>query len=185
MVHDNVLKVIFGLGLVTSLIFYHLTSYFKPVSLTDFYDVFKIAQATLSAIFGFIIVFNPVTTRFFLRNRYIAGNYMGKSSEYSDEEGKLRPEHIEQFIISQNIFETIVSGQSFQKNSNELIATWEGKLIKIEGSTFIFALELSSKRQEEFGTLKLSVINKNEMVGFYYSGNPKNKNIPKFYAKKV
>ena len=154
------------------------------MTVSDIYGIFKIAQVSISAIFGFIIVFNPFVTKLLLRNYYIAGEYKGISSGYLNDEGNEKPDHIEFYTIIQNVFETFISGQSFREDSNELIATWEGKLVKTEGNTFYFAMELSSRRGE-FGTLKLSSKNETEMVGFYYSGNPENKNVPNFIAKKI
>ena len=183
-ISNNIQKIVFAIGIIVSLLFYHVTNYFiKSISISDLYDIFKITQTVISAILGFIVVFNPFISKLLLRSYYIAGNYEGESGGYKDENDKIKPNHVELFTISQNIFDSYISGQSFRKNNNELISTWEGKLIKIEGKTLYFATELST-RKGEFGTLSLSLKNKSEIIGFYYSGNPENKIVPYITAKK-
>ncbi len=147
MVSNNVLNIFFAVGLIIALVVYHLTNYFvENISVKDIYAIAKIAQTVVSGIVAFLFIFNPLATKLILRDKYIAGNYEGQSGYYLDDKSEKKkhnkPEQVEFFTIIQNVFETRISGHSFHKGTNTLNSTWEGKLIKIDGKTFYFALEL-------------------------------------------
>jgi hypothetical protein len=70
-----------------------------------------------------------------------------------------------------------------KKESKELVSLWNAKLYRVEGSTFYFAMELSTEKSE-FGVLQTNFEN-GEVHGFYNSGVPRSKFASSFWAKKL
>jgi hypothetical protein len=148
-----------------------------------FYDAYKVAQITVTGILFFLLVYSRFATKIFLRDKYIAGTYIGESKHYRDISPQPQNPHIELFTVKQNLFDAQISGKSLKMGSEELISLWNAKLYRVEGSTFYFAMELSTEKSE-FGVLQ-AIFESDEVHGFYYSGEPKSEYASSFKAKKL
>ena len=184
MTKSNDLKIAFTVSLFISLIIYHLLNFIEPIR--NLYDLYKIIQIIVSGILAYFIIYNQLLTKLIFRKNFIGGYYEGSSGIFRRGE-KLDPSkgiNREFFTIKQTIFDTLISGRSFQANTNNFVSSWEGKLFKVEGNTFYFAVSLASETGE-LGIFHLTFDDLRNIEGFYYSCNPKRKEAFSISAKKV
>jgi hypothetical protein len=185
MTSEKVIRTALIICLLLSLLAYHLIgALIEPNLSRAFYDVYKIAQITATGVLFFLLVYSSFATKIFLGDKYIAGTYSGESSHYGDEEQPVQKHNIEWFTIKQNLFDAQITGKSLKNTeAKELVSLWNAKLYRVEGSTFYFAMELSTEKSE-FGVLKTNIEN-GEVYGFYNSGVPKSEFASCFWAKKL
>jgi hypothetical protein len=105
--------------------------------------------------------------KLFLGEQYIAGKYIGSSRPPISEEVE---SHKETIVIKQTLIGTSISGVSDTSQNN--FTTWEGTLFKVENSSFLFAISLTTE-PFEYGILSLQFF-ENTFHGMYYSTNPVN-----------
>ena len=126
--------------------------------------------------------------RFLLGFPYIAGKYEGRSHREKRQNGSFvrieGGEHIERFTITQDLFETKISGQSFAPDTNSLRSSWGGRLFKIDDDdTYYFGINLTFG-DSEVGVLSFKVTD-GDVHGQYNSGLPGTDYAYKFSAKRV
>lgn len=170
-------------GLIVSIALYHISNilknrFFQPV--TDVYTFVNLIQFVITVSIFFLVVYNKLIIRLILRDRYIGGTYEGKSTRLRQTDEKWE---IERFIITQNLFETTISGKSFDEKGEIPNSIWTGHLFKIEGNTYYFGIELSTETRE-FGVMTFTVENDNAH-GFYYSGTPETQKVFSYWAKRA
>lgn len=187
MINEKKIKWIVSSLMIVSLLFYHFTNLVAPKD-NDIFDVYKLAQFTTMILF-MLIAYSEKVVKIAFGEGYIAGIYDGYSTYYIDErkEKNVSTEDKEikrqiHFKIKQSFFGTTIFGKSFDDDNNEIVSTWNGNLFKAEENMFYFALELTTS-VGEFGILKLS-FDKENIHGFYYSGEPNSKYAYKVVAKK-
>ena len=184
MTSEKIVRTALALCLLISLLAYHLINVLiKPSSSQAILDTLKIAQIAAAGILFFLLVYNKAITWIFLRDKFIAGHYVGQSVAYRDASGEEPKPHIEVFTVTQNLFEAQISGLSFHRDTERFISRWTGRLFRVENNAFYFAIELSTEKTE-FGVIQAS-FEKTGMHGFYYSGEPKTKHAFSFSAKKI
>jgi hypothetical protein len=182
MTSERVIRTALIICLLLSLLAYHLIgALIEPNLSRAFYDVYKIAQITVTGILFFLLVYSSFATKIFLRDKYISGTYRGESLHYRDTSSQ--EPHIELFTIKQNLFDAQITGKSLKKESKELVSLWNAKLYRVEGNTFYFAMELSTEKIE-FGVLQTNFEN-GKVHGFYYSGELGSKYASSFWAEKI
>lgn len=157
------------ISLFISLAIYHLgnilqTSYLPQGN--NFLGLVNVIQLGISIAVYFLIVFNKLTARLILRDRYIGGVYEGKGTSTSNKDST----SIERFVVSQNLTEVTLSGKSFQPETQKIQSIWTGRLFKVEGDTYYFGLDVAFEGSE-VGVLRVT-IDGDDAYGFYYSGNP-------------
>lgn len=177
------LKVGLFIGLVVSMALYHISNIIKsrfvqPV--TDIYTLVDLIQFVITVLIFFLVIYNKLVTRLILRSSYIGGTYEGKSTLLKQSNIKWSTER---FVIMQDLFETTISGKSFDEEGEVPTATWTGHLFKVEGNTYYFGIELSTETRE-FGVLTVTVEN-DDAHGFYYSGKPETQHVFSYWAKRV
>jgi hypothetical protein len=188
------IKLALVITLFLSIIVYHIFDYFyidlSKASSISFLNIYKTSQLTVTAALFVVLAYTKWIARLLLRESYIGGHYKGLSNDYKyckDGKGSdVKPTtNIELFTIGQNVFDTRITGWSWKNQSGQikLVSTWEGRLVKQEGNTFVFAVELTTD-SGEYGILK-ATFNGTEVHGFYFSGEPNTKFAASFSAKKV
>jgi hypothetical protein len=185
MATERELRLGLTVGLVAAIALYHLSGYFLPTT-TPLQDFYRIVQIAVAIAVYFLVIFNKLFARLVFREHFIAGKYEGRSLPYKEVKESptsLDEINIEYFSISQNLFDTGISGRSIQESNGQLISIWHGKLFKVERNTFYFGLELSYERAG-MGILQLSFDN-GDAQGFYFSGDYKTGKTFIFTAKKV
>lgn len=184
MTSEKVIRTALTICLFLSLFSYHLlAALIKPDPSGAYFDVFKIAQITVTLVVFFLLVNSELLSRVFLRDKFIGGAYEGESKAYRRTEPQAPDNHVEVFVITQNLFEAQVSGKSLKKDSGELISLWSGRLFRVEGNRFYFAVELSTEKGE-FGVLQAS-FDGDKVHGFYYSGEPRTTHAFSISATKI
>jgi len=184
MTSEKVVRTALTLCLLISLIGYHLLNVLVTSSLEeDYLDLLKVAQITAAGVLFFLLVYSKIITKIFLRDKFIAGHYVGQSVAYRDPNVSDPKPSIEIFTITQNLFEAQISGLSFKSDTEEFTSRWTGRLFRVENNAFYFAIELSNEKTE-FGIIQAN-FDKAGAHGFYYSGEPKTTHAFSFSAKKI
>lgn len=184
MTKSNTIKFAFTASLLISLTIYHLLNLFKPIE--NFVDLYKIVQIVVSGLIAYLVIYNQLLTKLIFGKNYIHGKYEGTSGIHRRGEKPDPSEGANKELISikQTAFDTQISGRSYQSSTNSIVSSWEGRLYKVDGSTYYFATSLASEVVEQ-GIFQLSIDQKGNIDGFYYSGNPNRKAIYRISAKKV
>lgn len=188
------IKLALVVALFLSICVYHIFDYyyanFTKNSPGAIFHIYKSVQLGVTASFFVVIAYTKALARILLRESYIGGSYKGYSNDYNySRETKTcnlnSRKMIEIFVITQNIFDTRITGFSWDKDEDtyKLISTWEGNLVKHEGHTFVFAVDLTTS-SGEYGIIK-ATFNNSEVHGFYFSGEPNTKSAACFTANKV
>jgi hypothetical protein len=189
------------------LIFYHSApEMYWPVGpaldVELYRGLFGIVRVAVAVVVFVFLVFNPLTTRLFLWNRYIAGIYEGTSVniekvprkepdttltngwDWKDKEPIVDNQFNEYFTIRQSLFEAHITGRSLRSSGpgGALETIWTARLFRVEGLNFYFACELSTPLVED-GTMRLN-IEGGEARGFYYSGEPGYPDSFRLYARR-
>lgn len=168
MTSEKIVRFALIICLVLSLALYHglqlLLSDFVPTGWTD---LAKIAQMSVTAVlFVFLLYWQPVV-KLLLREKYIAGQYLGTSQHLDAKPGEERAKD-EDFVIEQNLFTAKITGRS--KIKGQLQSSWVGTLYRVEGFKFWFAVDLTFK-QAEVGIMELTV-HDGAADGFYKCADP-------------
>lgn len=135
----------------------------SKLSIRGIYFTISIIASVFVSIF--LMKWKPLV-KYFLDEQYIAGKYTGISKPPENEE----IEHNETLVIKQTLIGTTISGRSNISQNN--FTTWEGILFKVENSSFLFAISLTTD-PFEYGILSLQFFD-NSFHGIYYSSNPTN-----------
>lgn len=154
--------------LALSLVLYHGLQLLLPdFAPTEWTDLAKIAQMTVTAVlFIFLLYWQPVV-KLMLRDKYIAGRYVGTSRHVDPKPGDERVKD-EEFVIEQNLFTATITGRSTV--DGKLQSSWVGHLYRVQGYKFWFAVELTFK-QAEVGILDFT-IQAGTADGFYKCADP-------------
>lgn len=188
------IKISLVISLLFSIVLYHVFEFYWikvfKVQYHSIASIYKVVQLSVTATFFVVIAYAKWMARLLLRSSYVGGAYKGRSSDYTYSKSENtfceNPKNcIELFVITQNLFDTRITGWSWRDTSEgvRLLSTWEGRLVKFEGNTVVFAVELTTT-SGEYGVLK-ATFNGPEVHGFYFSGEPNTKFSACFSAKKV
>ncbi len=187
-------KIALFLAIFSSLLFYHILKVLKIEflpAISNNYDLIalvNLVQFSTAIGLSFLVIYNKFVIRLILRNNFIEGEYFGASKNTA---GQPNSGEIENFIITQNLFETVIRGTTIiQSNKDNDVeshyypkAKWHGNVFKIEAKNkYYFGIELE-KDTNEYGIFVVE-INGEEATGFYYPGKPTTSNVFHFAAKR-
>lgn len=190
MATEKQLQIALTIGLIVAILGYHTIGFFISPNFSpatyDLFSIYKIVQIGAATALYFLVIYNRFLVKLIFRDQYISGRYKGESLPCPENENiKINPKdfNVEEFVITQGVFETTISGKSFLSDSGEVVSTWHGKLFKIEGDSYYFGLDVSYN-EIEIGILRLAFTGK-KVDGVYYSGKSGTKYAYKISANKI
>jgi len=143
----------------------------------------KIVSA-ITSIFTILITINSkLISKILLGDKYIAGNYKGKSYKTGDDNKPIN-EHNEYIEIKQNLISTTVIGVSKEDNENVVHANWNGSLIRYENRKFLFLVEIETPQSRYLEVISMNFIN-NSIHGFISASSSNTASNWKFTLHKI
>ena len=176
---ENKIKLALLLALAFSLLAYHAIDVFTPNAMhKSVFALVKVSQLTATAFLFVAFLYWPPLVRLLLGNAFIGGAWSGESEvEVSPE--VFEPSAREEFEISQSAFHTMLTGRSYDQ-SGKVVSIWTGRLYRVEGMRYWFAMELNTS-DAEVGVLQFSKHGES-LDGLYHPGNSRDSRVFRFSA---
>ncbi|MDJ1501834.1 hypothetical protein [Xanthocytophaga agilis] len=168
MIDEKMIKNILFSGLIVALFIYHgltiLQEYAFHIKSNSWESLMTITRILVTTVLLFLTLKWRWLVSIFLGDAFVVGSYEGISTQ---KQNPNNVDHHEDFVISQSILWTRISGRSKLKNG-PLVSNWKGKLIDYDGDKeFRFAIELQTSNGNKWGILTLR-IDKGIISGFYF-----------------
>lgn len=168
MINEKTIKAILISGLIVALLIYHgltvVQEHFFYSTNSSWTSLMTISRILATTILIFLTLQWKLIVKLFLGNAYIADNYRGISRQT---ENKNNIDHYEDFVISQSILWTRISGRTHLQNGS-VVSNWKGNLIEYDGDReFRFAIDLQTSNGTKWGIMTLRFDN-GAVSGFYF-----------------
>lgn len=150
-----------------------------------FHEISLIVKIISIAITFFIVLVtikSKFLVKLFLSDRYIAGEYSGRSDKYNDE-NEIISTHNEFFNIRQSLLRTNIEGFSVDEDGNKH-AHWSGHLVKIDNNKHSFLTEIETPHKIYLEIMQFS-FHKDEVIGFITASSSNSSGRWRLDAKKT
>ena len=187
---ENKIKLALLISLAFAILLYHAIEALMALTparvLANFANLLKVAQIVVTAVMFLGLLTWPRFVRLVLRDKYLGGLWTGKSEvEREGEHGIFIQESREEFEIEQSIFQAVLTGRSYDEDK-KIKSIWSGRLYRVEGSRFWFAIELDTSdptSDPEVGILQFGK-QQDHIDGLYHPGNPRDACAFRFFASR-
>jgi len=168
MITENTVRYILLGGLLIALFIYHglvtLHNMLGMPQTTDWAALSTIARILVALTIVFLTLKWSWIVKPFLGQGYIADSFKGISRQAGNPDSV---DHYEDFVISQSLFWTKISGRTHLKNGS-VMANWKGQMIEYDNDRkFVFAIDLETTNGRKWGIMTLR-FDKGTFSGFYF-----------------
>lgn len=168
MINEKTIKTILFWGLIFALLIYHgltvVQESFLKIESNHWTSLMTISRILVTTILIFLTLQWELVVSIFLGDAYIADKYKGISRQT---ENPNNVNHYEDFVISQSILWTRISGSTHLQNGS-VVSNWKGKLIEYDGDReFRFAIDLQTYNGAKLGIMTLR-FDDETVSGFYF-----------------